>query len=122
LGTSRYAPRGRADPNPHFVRPEPDRRIGSHTSASRVWVQLASGPDESALGAQFARIAARKPDLFIGIRPFVSTVGERTKLLIGPFKDRENSEIFIDELADAQIAGFSWVSPAGQPVRKLVAP
>ena len=89
---------------------------------SRVWVQLASGPDEGALGAQFARIAARMPDLFAGIRPFVSTVGERTKLLIGPFKDRENSEIFIEELADAQIAGFSWVSPAGQPVRKLAAP
>ena len=89
---------------------------------SRVWVQLASGLDEGALGAQFARLAARKPDLFSGIRPFVSTVGERTKLLIGPFKDRENSEIFIEELADAQIAGFSWVSPAGQPVRKLVAP
>jgi Flp pilus assembly protein TadD len=89
---------------------------------SRVWVQLASGLDEGALGAQFARLAARKPDLFTGIRPFVSTVGERTKLLIGPFKDRENSEIFVEELADAQITGFSWVSPAGQPVRKLAAP
>ncbi len=89
---------------------------------SRVWVQLASGSDEAALAAQFARVAARKPDLFTGIRPFVSTVGERTKLLIGPFKDRENSEIFIEELADARIDGFSWVSPAGQPVRKLVAP
>ncbi len=102
--------------------PSPIAAPAPAPAQSRVWVQLASGLDESALGAQFARLAARKPDLFTGIRPFVSTVGDRTKLLIGPFKDRENSEIFIDELADAQIAGFSWVSPAGQPVRKLVAP
>jgi Flp pilus assembly protein TadD len=102
--------------------PSPVAAPAPAPAPSRVWVQLASGLDESALGAQFSRLAARKPDLFTGIRPFVSTVGDRTKLLIGPFKDRENSEIFIDELADAQIAGFSWVSPVGQPVRKLVAP
>ena len=89
---------------------------------SRIWVQLANGAQESALSAQFARIAAHRPELFAGIKPFVSTFGDRTKLLVGPFKDRENSEIFIEELADAQIAGFSWVSPAGQPVRKLAAP
>ena len=89
---------------------------------SRVWVQLASGTDVSTLGSQFARIAARLPDLFQGIRPYVSSVDDRTKLLVGPFKDRENSEIFIDELAAAQLVGRRWVSPAGQPVRKLAAP
>lgn len=108
--------------SPTRTRSAPAAIAASASAPSRVWVQLASGPDENALGTQFARIVARKPDLFTGIRPFVSTVGERTKLLIGPFKDRENSEIFVDELADAQITGFSWVSPTGQLVRKLAAP
>jgi hypothetical protein len=89
-------------------------------AAKRIWVQLASGLDERALGGQFARIAARKPELFEGIRPFVAMVDGRTKLLVGPFKDRENSEIFLDELAADGISSFSWTSPEGQPVRKLV--
>ena len=89
-------------------------------AARRIWVQLASGLDERALGGQFARIAARKPELFEGIRPFVTEVDGRTKLLVGPFKDRENSEIFLDELATDGISSFSWTSPEGQPVRKLV--
>jgi len=89
-------------------------------AAKRIWVQLASGLDERALGGQFAKLAARKPELFEGIRPFVAEVDGRTKLLVGPFKDRENSEIFLDELAADGISSFSWTSPEGQPVRKLV--
>ena len=91
-------------------------------SPKRVWVQLASGTSETALGQQFTRIVERKPDLFDGIRPFVSLFGDRTKLLIGPFKNSEQSEIFLESLADARIEGFTWTSPEGQLVRKLATP
>ena len=88
----------------------------------RLWIQLASGSDEAALGSEFAKIAARDPDLFKGIRPYVSDVGGKTKLLIGPFKDSDDTETFVANLADARISGFSWTSPEGQPVRKLSSP
>ena len=88
----------------------------------RIWIQLASGSDEAALGSEFTRIAVREPDLFKGIRPFVSTIGGRTKLLIGPFKNSDDSETFVANLADVRINGFSWTSPEGQPVRKLSSP
>ena len=85
-------------------------------------MQLASGTDEAALGAQFSRIVARKPELFTGIRPFVSQVDGKTKLLIGPFHNSDDSATFIEDLADAHIDGFTWTSPEGQPVRKLDTP
>lgn len=88
---------------------------------SRVWVQLASDTDMNKLASRFAHIAGRLPDLFQGIRPYVSSVGDRTKLLVGPFKDRENSEHFIDALAEARFEGRPWVSRAGQPVSRLAA-
>ena len=91
-------------------------------SHSRVWVQLASGSSEAALAGQFERLAAREPDLFAGIRPYVSQVDGRAKLLVGPFKNSDDSKIFIDNLADARIDGFSWTSPEGQVVRRLATP
>jgi Flp pilus assembly protein TadD len=88
----------------------------------RFWVQLASGPDTNALGAQFARIAARDPDLFKGISPYVAETGGRSKLLVGPFHSSADSTTFVENLNDSHIDGFSWTSPEGQPVRKLAAP
>ena len=88
----------------------------------RVWIQLASGASEASLAGQFDRIAQREPAMFAGIRPYVSDIGGRTKLLIGPFKNSEDSKIFLENLADVRIDGFSWISPEGQVVRKLATP
>lgn len=102
--------------------PPPTQPTPRPFAIRRVWVQLASGTDEAALGAQFSRIVARKPELFTGIRPFVSQVDGKTKLLIGPFHNSDDSATFIEDLADAHIDGFTWTSPEGQPVRKLDTP
>lgn len=102
--------------------PPPTQPTPRPFAIRRVWVQLASGTDEAALGAQFSRIVARKPELFTGIRPFVSQVDGKTKLLIGPFHNSDDSATFIEDLADARIDGFTWTSPEGQPVRKLDTP
>jgi Flp pilus assembly protein TadD len=102
--------------------PPPTQPTPRPFAIKRVWVQLASGTDEAALGAQFSRIVARKPELFTGIRPFVSQVDGKTKLLIGPFHNSDDSATFIEDLADARIDGFTWTSPEGQLVRKLDTP
>ena len=109
-------------PPPPPIAPPPPASTAVLPSPKRDWVQLASGTSETALGQQFTRIVERKPDLFDGIRPFVSLFGDRTKLLIGPFKNSEQSEIFLESLADARIEGFTWTSPEGQLVRKLATP
>ena len=88
----------------------------------RVWIQLASGASEASLSGQYARIVQREPAIFVGIRPYVTDIDGRTKLLIGPFKNSEDSKIFLENLADVRIDGFSWTSPQGQVVRKLATP
>ncbi|RST31816.1 hypothetical protein HMF7854_13950 [Sphingomonas ginkgonis] len=85
----------------------------------KLWIQLASGPNEQALGVQFDRITRQDPDLFKGISPWVSTDGPRSRLLIGPFKSREDVQIFTEELEASRIPGFSWSNDQGQMVRKL---
>ena len=102
--------------------PAAPRPVTALPAPKRLWIQLASGTNEAALASEFSKIAAREPDLFKGIRPYVSEVGGKTKLLIGPFKSDDDSETFVANLADARINGFSWTSPEGQPVRKLSSP
>ncbi|WP_309612311.1 SPOR domain-containing protein [Sphingomonas sp.] len=111
-------------PPPVVIRPVP-RTVTAAPAAiapKRVWIQLASGASETALAGQFERLAQREPAIFAGIRPYVTNVDGRTKLLIGPFKSSEDSRIFLENLADVRIEGFSWISPEGQVVRKLANP
>jgi len=103
--------------------PAPAAPLAAPAAAPRrYWVQLASGTDQNALGAQFDRIAQREPDQFKGIRPYVAEVGGRFKLLVGPFHSASDSTTFVEILSDAHIDGFSWTSPEGQAVRKLARP
>ena len=85
----------------------------------RYWVQLASGPNEAALADQYQQIAAKDPVTFQPLHPFVSQVGGRSKLLVGPFKNGEDSQTFVENIGEARIEGFGWVSAAGQVVRRL---
>lgn len=87
----------------------------------RYWVQLASGSDAAAMPGEFRRIRARKPDYFEGLSGYVSDGDGRARLLIGPFKDKRDAESFAVSLEAERIDAFSWISPPGQPVRKLPA-
>src|SRR5205823_5673560 len=86
---------------------------------SRLWIQLASGPDREALRSQFERIAAHEPDLFKGISPYASLDGSRYRLLIGPFRSKGDVQTFAEDLDSAHIDGFGWTNPEGQLVFRL---
>lgn len=89
------------------------------SSDKRYWVQLASGANAAALPDEFRRIRRRKPDYFEGISGYVAETDGRSRLLIGPFRDRRDADTFADSLEDERIDAFSWISPPGQPIRKL---
>ena len=105
---------------------QPSYQVASRTVAptppaapKRYWVQLASGPNEAALANQYRQIAAKDPGTFQPLHPFVAQVDGRSKLLVGPFKNGEDSQTFVENIGDARIEGFGWVSAAGQVVRRL---
>ena len=96
------------------VQPDAD-----NDTPSRLWLQLASGDNASALPREFRRITSRHDRLFDGITGYVAETGGRARLLIGPFRNREEAQIFADDLATLDIDAFSWTNPPGQTVRKL---
>lgn len=87
---------------------------------SRVWVQVATGRDKSALAFDWRRFSRENPDVFAKRSPFVTPWGQANRLLTGPFPSEKAASAYIAQLKKAGIDGaFSWTSPAGQIVDAL---
>jgi len=91
----------------------------SASRQKRYWVQLASGVNAAAFPEQMRRIRARSEDLLKGISGYVSEEPGKARLLIGPFRNSADAETFAADLETLSIDAFRWISPEGQPVRKL---
>jgi hypothetical protein len=87
---------------------------------SRIWVQLATGRDKAALGYDWRRMAREAAEVFRAKQPFVSALGQSSRLLTGPFQTEAAANAFIAQLRRADVDGaFVWTSPAGQVVDAL---
>ena len=95
------------------------RSSGTTYASRKLWIQLASGPNAAALPEQFSRMRERNNKLFEGIRGYVFEEPGRARLLIGPFRNSDEANIFADDLAQVRIDAFTWTSQVGQTIRKL---
>ena len=75
---------------------------------SKIWLQLASGPNSDALPVQFQKIKSKNRDLFDGIKGYIAKGPDRSRLLIGPFRDNEDAEIFAEGLES--VNAFRWTN------------
>ena len=89
--------------------------------ASQFYVQLASGAHADRMRTEFARIKAKKPGLFAGRNVQVTNGKDLFRLVVGPFKTRDDSGAFVNLLAKAGIDGFSYTAPDGMTFDKLPA-
>ena len=97
-----------------------DAKPATPSHPSRIWVQLATGRDKSALGFDWRKLARDNPALFKGLRPNVTVWGQSNRLLAGPFGSAKEANAFLASLKKAGIGGgFVWTSPAGQVVDAL---
>jgi hypothetical protein len=87
----------------------------------KIWLQLASGPDVDGLSKQFKRLKTDNPDLFNGIRPFVSRGENRARLLVGPFRGESDASIFADDLKTVGIDAFRFSDSQSDRIAPLAA-
>jgi hypothetical protein len=88
--------------------PRPVRH--QQAAQTKVWLQLASGPNAQALPDQFRRLKSRNRDLFNGISGYVAQSSDRARLLIGPFRGPSDAQIFAEDLQTVGIESFSWTN------------
>ncbi|MBX9642913.1 MAG: SPOR domain-containing protein, partial [Novosphingobium sp.] len=79
---------------------------------SRIWVQVATGRDKSALGFDWRKLARDNPELFKGLKSGVTAWGQSNRLLAGPFATQKEAAAFLAKLKKAGVSGaFVWSSP-----------
>ncbi|MEP7221813.1 MAG: tetratricopeptide repeat protein [Novosphingobium sp.] len=86
---------------------------------SRIWIQVGTGRDKSALAFSWKAILREDPDLFRGKSPAISEWGRTNRLLVGPFESEAAANSFYARLRKAKVDSFLWTSPAGQIVDPL---
>ncbi|MFL0357310.1 tetratricopeptide repeat protein [Erythrobacter sp. GH1-10] len=102
---------------PRETPPEPEPTEPVHPS--RIWVQLATGRDVSALKFDWRRFARTAPDLLGKFDPHVTPWGEANRLLAGPVKDRAEARELINALKAKGIDTFRYTSPEGTEIKEL---
>ncbi|WP_140420561.1 SPOR domain-containing protein [Novosphingobium sp. B 225] len=87
---------------------------------SRIWIQLATGRDKSALGFDWRRMVKEEPEILGKYKAATSAWGASNRLLAGPFASESAASAVVARLKKAGIGGaFVWTSPAGQVVDPL---
>src|SRR4028119_283668 len=81
----------------------------------RPWRRGGGGgpPGGAALADHSRRRKTRHKDLFEGISGYVAEEPDRARLLIGPFKDRSDANIFVQDLESLNVSAFGWTSRPG---------
>ena len=86
---------------------------------SRIWVQVGTGRNLSALAFTWKGLVKENPDLFRGKSALTTDWGRTNRLLTGPFGTEAQAEAFLSKLKKAGLDAFLWLSPAGQVVDDL---
>jgi hypothetical protein len=87
----------------------------------KIWLQLASGQDVDGLAKRFQRLKAENPDLFDGMKPYVSRSADRARLLVGPFRGESDASIFATDLRTIGIDAFRFTNSQTDRIAPLAA-
>ncbi|GMN03192.1 tetratricopeptide repeat protein [Erythrobacter sp. MTPC3] len=99
--------------------PQPAAEPVKPDHPSRIWVQVATGRNVSALVFDWRRLSRRAPDLLGDFTPHVTPWGQANRLLAGPVESREAARDLINALGEQGIDTFRYTSPEGAEIKEL---
>lgn len=113
---SRITIKREAPPPPPKPKPkEPPKPV----HPSRIWVQLATGKNASALGFDWRRLSRTGGDVLGKLKPHTTPWGEAHRLLAGPVDSREKAQALVRELKAKGLDSFLYVSPEGEEIQPV---
>ena len=80
----------------------------SSASAHKIWLQLGTSSTSEALNSQFDKLKSHNQDLFDGIHGYVARSADRSRLLIGPFRNASDADTFAEDLESVHVNAFKW--------------
>ena len=94
-------------------------KSASGSAPGKIWLQLASGANASALPSQFKRIKIRNSELMDGIKGYIAKSPDRSRLVIGPFRGTSDAQIFADDLESVGVNAFRWTNSQSDQIVPL---
>lgn len=88
---------------------------------SRIWVQLATGRNQSALGFDWRRFSRKAEVALKGRSGFLASWGQTNRLVTGPFANSREARALINKLKQVEIGSFTFTSAEGEEVKALPA-
>ncbi len=80
----------------------------SYAGPPKFWLQLATASDRPSVERKFENMKSRYSRMFDGIRGYVAPDGDRSRLLIGPFRNAADADTFAADLESVRIGSFKW--------------
>ncbi|WP_010542869.1 SPOR domain-containing protein [Sphingomonas elodea] len=99
---------------------EPKKPDPKKTDPERVWVQVASGANESTVDRAWKSVAAKSPKLLRARGGWWMPFKATNRIVTGPFKTSAEAQAFVNKLAGEGVSAFAVTSEAGQKVTKIV--
>jgi Flp pilus assembly protein TadD len=88
----------------------PPASQGATIQQRKIWLQLASGRNADALKGEFRRMKSRNRDVLEGIPGYLTGSGDRSRLLVGPFRGTSDAENLAADLKTVGIDAFRWTN------------
>ena len=85
----------------------------------KIWLQLATGPDDYGMSGEFERLKNKNPDLFDGLKPYVARTAGGARLLVGPFRGRSDAEILAEDFATVGIEAANFTNSQADRIAPL---
>ncbi|WP_313538236.1 SPOR domain-containing protein [Sphingomonas sp.] len=100
-------------------KPEPKKPDPKKADPERVWVQVASGANESTVDRAWKGVAAKSPKLLKARGGWWMAFKATNRIVTGPFKTSGEAQAFVNKLAGEGVSAFVVTSEAGQKVTKI---
>ena len=102
------------------AREEAEAKALARRNPSRIWVQVASGPNERALPFTWSKMKKAHDDLD-GKSAWAMPFGRTNRLLVGPMKSQADAKALVAKLDKDGLRTNLFLSEAGQEIAKLAA-
>lgn len=86
---------------------------------SRIWVQIATGRNVTALGTDWRRIRREADGLLDRQKPHVAAWGQTNRLVVGPLNNTRAANELVAALKEKGVDTFRFSSSAGEEVKAL---
>ena len=86
---------------------------------AHIYVQVAGGANKADMDKAWAGVKKKAPDLMKGKTPATTPLRATHRLVVGPFKDEDEAQVFVNKMAGKGMSGFVVKTNKGQKVEKI---